>query len=90
VIVPSDPAVSMQSACPLLVLGLLSVVAVVVVATRAPMAKVGTQSETVTVALAEAESTAPVQLTEYVVVVKGVTVTDPENSIPGREVRTSA
>jgi len=54
----------MQSACPAFVLGLLSAVAVVVVATRRPMANVGTASETVTVALAEAEPTAPVQLTE--------------------------
>jgi len=64
VIVPSDPATSMQSAFPHLVLGLLSTVTVVVVATRAPMAKVGAEFETVTVALAEAEPAAPVQLTE--------------------------
>ena len=63
-IVASDPAASMQSARPCFVLGLLSAVTAVVVATRAPMAKLGTEFETVTVALAEAEPTAPVQLTE--------------------------
>ena len=63
-IVPSDPGASVQSACPAFVLGLLRTVTVVVVATRAPMTKVGTEFETVTVALAEAELAAPVQLTE--------------------------
>ena len=54
-IVPSDPATSVQITFPAFLLGLSSTVTVVVVATRAPMAKVGTEFETVTVALAELE-----------------------------------
>lgn len=57
---PVDPAASVQTVGAV-VLGLLRTVTVAVVTTRAPTAKA---FETVTVALAEADPPAPVQVTE--------------------------